>query len=234
LTIYVIENLGVGVPTQSFYYRSMQTWRDSLRCQLVFMLWNPEEAQNQSIALRLKRFASGMQSMERAFRQGFQAQQRRLALALNAKLNQDAVREYAKVLQELAKDGPALMKEKLKDPQPLTRWAAAMIAGRKRLHLEAELIERLSDPSPQVREAARQALIRLSRGNDFGPLPNATAKQIAQSVQAWRQWLALQNPPERLPEYLAYPQPEETERPPHRLAERLPPPHAAEVSDALE
>ena len=82
------------------------------------------------------------------------------------------------------------------------------MAGQKRLPLEAELIGLLSDPHPQVRQGARQALVRLSRGNDFGPLPTATAKQISQSARSWRQWLHFQDPPEPAPEYLPAPRPD--------------------------
>jgi hypothetical protein len=233
LTAYAITNIGVGVPPQSTYYQAMQRWRDAMRRQLLRMSWNPLEASKQSIAARLKRHQDRLKRAERAMSQILQKQQGQLAgLALNAKLNVDAAREYAKVLQGLAKDGPDVIKEKLKEQQPLTRWAAAMVAGRSWLHLETELIDRLADPSPQVREAAREALVRLSRGNDFGPLPKATAQQIAQAVQAWRQWLALQDPPERIPEYLPRPQLAEAEEPPERVREALPSPQLAEAEDA--
>jgi hypothetical protein len=136
-----------------------------------------------------------------------------------------------RTLRDLLRENAEVIAGKLKDQQPMVRWLAAKVAGHKRLHLEAELIDRLSEPYPQVREAAREALIRLSRGNDFGPLPSATAKQIVQSVQAWRQWLSLQDPPERIPEYLPRPQLAEAEETPGIIREPLPPPQLAQAED---
>lgn len=205
--MYAIKHLGVGVPPRSTYASSIQSWR----VQLAKSLFQPSRTQQRAVVQRLRKA-----QIETLIRE-------------QAKLNELA----HKLLGELLEMDAEVIAAKLKDEHPLTRWAAAMVAGRKRMHLEAELIDRLSDPYPQVREAAREAMIRLSRGNDFGPLPTASAKQIAQSAQAWRQWHSLQDPPERLPEYLSYPQPEPTEPPVH-VAELLPPPHAEETADALE
>src|SRR5262249_9219754 len=66
----------------------------------------------------------------------------------------------------------------------------------------------------------------------FGPLPSATAKQIAQSVQAWRHWLSLQDPPERIPEHLDRPYLAEAEQTPEVIREPLPRPQLAQAEDA--
>jgi hypothetical protein len=163
-------------------------------------------------------------------------QQQRVMLAAQAmKVQFEAKlsRELTRLLQGLGKEGPDAIARKLKDPQPLTRWVAALVTGRKRLHLEAELIERLADGVPQVRQAAREALVRLSRGNDFGPTAS-DLRQASASARAWKDWLRLQDPPESLREYLAMPRPEETEHPDTRLAEQLPFPHSEELAGALE
>jgi len=44
-----------------------------------------------------------------------------------------------------------------------------------------------------VREAARQALVRLSRGTDFGPAPNAKPADRDKAIQKWRDWWAMQD-----------------------------------------
>jgi hypothetical protein len=245
LTLYVINNLGDGVPPQAPLYAFFHQWREQMRHQLVLMLWNPRLTQMASLKERLG--STALTDVPGALTQRalpranplvdrlFQQQQQRALLAAQAfKVQFEArmAREFTQALQTLVKDRPEVVALKLKDPQPLTRWAAATVAGRKRLHLEAELIDRLADPAPQVREAAREALIRLSRGNDFGPQPTATTQQIAQSVQAWRQWLSLQDPPERSPEYLPRPQLAEAEEPPERAREALPRPQLAEAEDA--
>jgi hypothetical protein len=74
----------------------------------------------------------------------------------------------------------------------LVRWLVASAIGRRHLHLEPDLIERLSDPHPAIREVARIALIRIARGTDFGPIPGASQRTLERSTQKWRQWLALQ------------------------------------------
>ena len=67
-----------------------------------------------------------------------------------------------------------------------------MIVGRKQPHMEDLLIGLLTDDQPQVREAARQSLIRLGRSTDFGTAPTATPQQRVQSMQALQTWLGLQ------------------------------------------
>lgn len=128
------------------------------------------------------------------------AARRRLAIgAQQIEFATKAADEYARLLREVAKEGAEAVRTKLKDPQPLTRWIAATIAGKKRMRLEAELIRLLMDPSPVVRQAARASLVRLSRGNDFGPPPRATAKQAASSARAWQWWYGQQDPPAASP-----------------------------------
>jgi HEAT repeat protein len=73
--------------------------------------------------------------------------------------------------------------EKLTDPDPVVRWAAVQIISRKRIPAEKELIERLSDPNVEVRDAAHKALVRLGRTIDFGLQP-----------RLWTAWLGVQEP----------------------------------------
>jgi hypothetical protein len=110
----------------------------------------------------------------------------------------------------------------------LTSNAIPEVLGLENFGSTAGSIPRALSASPR----AREALIRLSRGNDFGPQPTATTRQIAQAVQAWRQWLALQDPPERIPECLDRPQLAEAEGPSERVREALPSPQLTEAEDA--
>ena len=237
LTLYVINHLGDGVPVQSIYASTIQLHRAKMYQTLLFMLWRPEESRDQSIQMRLKRALSGDTRNGQLFQPVRQralvlAQQRALlaARAFKMQFNAKLVREFRQSLQAAAKDPAESIAAKLHGKQPLTRLVAALVAGRKRLHVETALIDRLSDPYPQVREAARKALIRLSRGNDFGPLPKTTAKQVARSIRAWRAWYNLQDPPETVPEYLAPPQLAEADHPP--VWERLPRPQPAKAEVA--
>ncbi len=84
---------------------------------------------------------------------------------------------------------------RLVDERPMVRWVTVQVIALRRLPLEVDLIDLLSDKSPEVSQAARQGLVRLSRGCDFGPSPQATAAQRTQALAAWRRWLARQDPP---------------------------------------
>lgn len=94
---------------------------------------------------------------------------------------------------KLVEADPDLVRQKLGDNDPLVRLIAVLTAGKRHLHLEKELIEHLNDPHPLVRKAARLALVRATRGTDFGPIPGASQKGIARSVEKWQHWLALQH-----------------------------------------
>jgi hypothetical protein len=94
----------------------------------------------------------------------------------------------------LEKTADALLDD-LQADDPLTRFLAVHAVGKRRLHLEQTLIDLLADPVAEVRQAARGALARLSRGTDFGPLPTANAAQVRHAQDTWCQWLLMQDPP---------------------------------------
>jgi hypothetical protein len=88
-------------------------------------------------------------------------------------------------------DTPAL-KKKLEDERIEIRAAAARAGGAKGLGFGEELISLLRDDSPVVRKAARQALVKLSKGTDFGPEENASEGVREEAVKKWQAWLAKQ------------------------------------------
>jgi HEAT repeat protein len=96
-------------------------------------------------------------------------------------------------VSEMSRLGDADVKEKLKDKKAEERWAAIWLLAYRWVHCEDALIDRLADPSPDVREAARQALVRLSRGTDFGPAPNAKPADRDKAIAKWRDWWAMQD-----------------------------------------
>jgi hypothetical protein len=98
------------------------------------------------------------------------------------RLTRDVLADY------LARQGLKLVKEELRDESPELRAAAARAAGLKGLRLGEDLIDLLSDSEARVRQAAHQALVRLSRGSDFGPEPDAGEKDRAAAVAKWRAW----------------------------------------------
>ena len=124
---------------------------------------------------------------------------------------QEAIKKQQKQQQEFASALRYLMKlenetliRKVRDPDPLVSFLAIQVAGKKRLPVEKECIGLLNSINPSLRQAARQTLIRLGRGVDFGPEPTAGPPQIALSVRGWSSWAAIQTEepieePERQP-----------------------------------
>jgi hypothetical protein len=97
------------------------------------------------------------------------------------------------LVRELAPQGPAAMARRMKDGDPWVRWVAVQVAANQWMPLEQDLIDLLDDPCPPVRAAARLALVRLSRGNDFGPFAaEPTPAQRRQAQEDWQHWLDLQ------------------------------------------
>lgn len=90
--------------------------------------------------------------------------------------------------RQLASLDPAALKDRLRDPQAEVRAAAAETAGRRAPRLGGDLIPLLKDSDTAVRQAARAALVRLSRGMDFGPEPAASPAQQEEAVRRWQAW----------------------------------------------
>ncbi len=94
--------------------------------------------------------------------------------------------------RHLAGQPAAFVKERLADEQAAIRLAAVRVAGARFPALAPAVIDLLGDADAEVRAAARDALVRLSRGQDFGPSPDAPAAEREQARQKWRDWFARQ------------------------------------------
>jgi hypothetical protein len=79
---------------------------------------------------------------------------------------------------------------KLKDDLPEVRRAAVRVVADKHPEIGDSLIDLLDDDSAAVRVEAHDALVRLSRGEDFGPGPGAGRAQREQAQRRWRDWWA--------------------------------------------
>jgi HEAT repeat protein len=88
------------------------------------------------------------------------------------------------LFQEMVRQEPEELKSRLEDKEPDIRLVATQAIADRRLHFEESLIDLLNDPSKEVQQAAQQALVRLSRGNNF-----------SQDARAWHQWLLWQDIP---------------------------------------
>jgi hypothetical protein len=93
----------------------------------------------------------------------------------------------------LARQEEAVIRKRLKDERDEVRAAAAKAVGSKGLRLGEELIGLLGDSSSEVRQAARQSLVKLSKGTDYGPKADASETERSESVRKWRAWWARQS-----------------------------------------
>ena len=109
------------------------------------------------------------------------------------------LRLSATILKEMDKYDRATLNEKMRDGNATTRWLAIQSVLMRRLHCEEELLNRLKDPMLYNRSAARDALVRVTRGADFGPslpagaTPVMTARAQEEAIAGWRQWLKYQD-----------------------------------------
>ncbi len=83
---------------------------------------------------------------------------------------------------------PRKLRERLNDADPDVRWAAARLTAVRGLpHVDA-LAGLLDDADPDVRHEAHEALLRISRGEDYGPLLDADPQDRKEAVEHWRRW----------------------------------------------
>jgi hypothetical protein len=109
----------------------------------------------------------------------------------------NAAGSYDKEIQKLGRDlldrylsrqGEAIVKEKLRDDLVEMRKSALRVVAAKMPRLGGELIELLGDDKDEVRAAAHEALVKLGRGQDFGPAADAGKERIAEAQAKWRNW----------------------------------------------
>jgi hypothetical protein len=75
------------------------------------------------------------------------------------------------------------------------RLAAVTTAAMRHLSVANELVICISDPLPEVRQAARQGLVHLAEGADFGPSEGAGVASVGESSARWKRWLSTYVPP---------------------------------------
>ncbi|HTU17034.1 MAG TPA: hypothetical protein VMG10_03160 [Gemmataceae bacterium] len=90
--------------------------------------------------------------------------------------------------RHLARQGEKIVKEKLGDELIEVRLAAMRVIASRMPRLGGELIDLLGDDKEEIRGAAHTALVKLSRGLDYGPSADAEKEKIAAAQQKWRSW----------------------------------------------
>ncbi len=114
----------------------------------------------------------------------------------------NAATSYEKDIQKLGRDlldrhlarqTETFVKEKLSDELIEVRTAAIRVIAGKKPRLAGELIDLLSDDKDEIRAAAHEGLVKISRGQDFGPAAGAEKEKIAEAQAKWRSWLDRKN-----------------------------------------
>lgn len=83
---------------------------------------------------------------------------------------------------------PGKLRERLSDGDANIRWAAARLTASRGLPCVDELAGLLDDSDADVRHEAHEALLRISRGEDYGPFNDADPQDRQEAVQCWRDW----------------------------------------------
>lgn len=82
------------------------------------------------------------------------------------------------------------LQEFLMDPNTLLRQKAAEAIGEiKAIKGAEDLVPLLSDSNAGVRKAAREALMKIADGKDFGPVDYSNPENVKKSQSNWKQWL---------------------------------------------
>lgn len=85
------------------------------------------------------------------------------------------------------------MQEFLKDTNPLLRQKAAEAMGNLKATKGAEdLVPLLLDANGGVQKAAREALVKIGAGKDFGPIDFSNSESVRKSQSEWKRWLTEQ------------------------------------------
>jgi hypothetical protein len=199
----VLQNLGKGVPITSKHFVPLQKIRMLVYQQEFQERWQlatalprrPGMPQNRNAVPAMKKTHTSDPRLDTLQSGLWKAEQELLLKKQFEQLQRDQPKMQEMlpdVLRQLAQEDASSIAKKLRDSDPFNRWLAIHVAAKKWMPLEKDLIELLNDPYPGIRDAARNALMRLSRGNDFGPPVNATAVQIERAQAQWERWLALQ------------------------------------------
>ncbi len=109
-------------------------------------------------------------------------------LALAATSSEEETKKLGQTLliRHLGRWKSDAVKKRLADENSAVRAAAAKVAGLKSYRMQNQLMDLLTDDDLDVRQAARQALVQLSKGQDFGPARDATAEAVSEARRQWQ------------------------------------------------
>lgn len=180
VVFYAYTHLGVGVPPDGPSSGGFRGRVESLRNPL-FVEWIRGQSPWGWMQKQKEQARREQQEIAELNRQ-----EKQLALQLFQTSTLHAVARH------LAGTKPEELHTHVGSKDAVVRFLTIQVIGARHLHLESELIQRLSDPDPAVAEAAHGALVRVARGTDFGPIPGSSLRSLDRSIEKWRAWLALQ------------------------------------------
>ena len=97
------------------------------------------------------------------------------------------------VFSQVARQTDEQLIETLGSTDPEERWAAVVAMGNRRVPCYRQLIGLLRDEDRLVRRDAKDALVRLADGLDFGPADDHDAEATDLAVTKWTRWVRLQD-----------------------------------------
>jgi hypothetical protein len=89
--------------------------------------------------------------------------------------------------RHLARQAPNFVRQQLKDDNAEVRKSALRAAARMPA-LVGDVIDCLNDAQTDIRETAHAVLVKLAKGEDFGPSQQAEDEERQQAVRKWRAW----------------------------------------------
>jgi hypothetical protein len=112
------------------------------------------------------------------------------ALALAAGSYDEATRKLGRELLDahLGRQSRSAVQEALGDDSTEVKKSAVRVLADKHPDLVPAILDRLTDDDEAVRAEAREALKKLSKGEDFGPSPGATKEEQREARKRWQDW----------------------------------------------
>src|SRR5262249_48146952 len=203
---YVIQHLGEGVKSgqnlMAIYHlqqmtvrRFMEVWRKNKADAMKSARERREELREKFLAPRKRTLQAQWQLQVDLGKLALLESMEQFELFLRQIRLQGTIIVAGKLkkLQDLIRERPEVVHKKLIDRNAETRWMAIQVVAIKRYPFQSALINRLNDSDNSVRQAARQALIRVSRGNDFGPKIKAGTSERQLAISKWKHWWSLQD-----------------------------------------
>jgi hypothetical protein len=100
-----------------------------------------------------------------------------------------AKQDYQKLKNSFDSATEDILVQSLKHPNPVFRkLGVEAISKRKVQAFFVKIANMLDDDNVYVQQTARKALVSMSGGKDFGPLPGAECEQVQECIYLWLTW----------------------------------------------